>query len=218
MVPITWTKRACARDRGMGDACLGRGEIENDLGAAEGLQNVVVNGHVERGAAQRLAEIASDPVVALAFQCSDEPQPGMGPAPLRSAMRPIRPAAPVHHASRSVVHVPLRSSVPAVYPLHAVLAKRRLRQRAKTHTCTSMAKSRFNEGAGPSQRQLRVGELIRRRLSEVLTRGEVHDPDLNALSITVGEVRASPDLRVATAYVMPLGGEDRDAAIEVLAA
>jgi len=79
-----------------------------------------------------------------------------------------------------------------------------------------MAKSRFNEGAGPSQRQLRVGELIRRRLSEVLTRGEVHDPDLNALSITVGEVRASPDLRVATAYVMPLGGEDRDAAIEVL--
>jgi len=79
-----------------------------------------------------------------------------------------------------------------------------------------MAKSRFNEGAGPSQRQLRVGELIRRRLSEVLARGEVHDPDLNALSITVGEVRASPDLRVATAYVMPLGGEDRDAALEAL--
>ena len=79
-----------------------------------------------------------------------------------------------------------------------------------------MAKSRFHDGPGPSQRQLRVGELIRRRLSEVLARGEIHDPDLNAMSITVGEVRASPDLKVATAYVLPLGGKDREAAIEAL--
>lgn len=79
-----------------------------------------------------------------------------------------------------------------------------------------MARSRFSEGSGPSQRQLRVGELIRRRLSEVLARGEVHDPVLNTLSITVGEVRASPDLKVATAYVMPLGGEDRDDALDAL--
>jgi len=79
-----------------------------------------------------------------------------------------------------------------------------------------MARSRFNEGSGPSQRQLRVGELIRRRLSEVLARGEVHDPALNTLSITVGEVRVSPDLKVATAYVMPLGGEDRDVALDAL--
>lgn len=79
-----------------------------------------------------------------------------------------------------------------------------------------MAWSRFSEGSGPSQRQLRVGELIRRRLSEVLARGEVHDPVLNTLSITVGEVRASPDLKVATAYVMPLGGEDRDVALDAL--
>jgi len=79
-----------------------------------------------------------------------------------------------------------------------------------------MARLRFNEGSGPSQRQLRVGELIRRRLSEVLARGEVHDPVLNTLSITVGEVRVSPDLKVATAYVMPLGGEDRDVALDAL--
>ena len=72
-------------------------------------------------------------------------------------------------------------------------------------------------GSGPSNRQLRVGELLRRRLSEVLARGEVHDPELNALSITVGEVRASPDLKVATAWVMPLGGRDADHALEVLA-
>jgi ribosome-binding factor A len=79
-----------------------------------------------------------------------------------------------------------------------------------------MSKSRFQDGSGPSQRQLRVGELIRRRLSEVLSRGEVHDPELNALSITVGEVRTSPDLKNATAYVLPLGGEHRDEALKIL--
>jgi ribosome-binding factor A len=69
---------------------------------------------------------------------------------------------------------------------------------------------------GPSQRQLRVGELIRRTLSDVLAKGDVHDPELNRLSITVAEVRTSPDLRVATAYVMPLGGGHRDEAIAAL--
>lgn len=77
-------------------------------------------------------------------------------------------------------------------------------------------KRSHDHGSGPSQRQLRVGELLRRRLSEVLTRGEIHDPDLNALSITVGEVRASPDLKVATAWVLPLGGKDPELALEVL--
>lgn len=79
-----------------------------------------------------------------------------------------------------------------------------------------MAKSRFTEDTGPTQRQLRVAELIRRRLSEVLNRGDIHDPDLNRLSITVGEVRCAPDLRAATAYVLPLGGDNRDEALEVL--
>ncbi|MEM0947837.1 MAG: 30S ribosome-binding factor RbfA [Pseudomonadota bacterium] len=79
-----------------------------------------------------------------------------------------------------------------------------------------MARARFSQNAGPSQRQLRVGELIRRRLSEVLTQGDVHDPDLNTHSITVGEVRASPDLKVATAYVMPLGGRNRNEALDAL--
>ena len=80
-----------------------------------------------------------------------------------------------------------------------------------------MAKHRTHDGPGPSQRQLRVGELIRRTLSEVLMRGDIHDPDLNRLSITVGEVRCSPDLKVATAFVMPLGGEGQGEAIECLA-
>ena len=79
-----------------------------------------------------------------------------------------------------------------------------------------MAQNRFQTGPGPSQRQLRVGELIRRTLSDVLARGDVHDPELNRISITVGEVRTSPDLKVATAYVMPLGGRGADEAIVAL--
>lgn len=79
-----------------------------------------------------------------------------------------------------------------------------------------MGKRRFDNTRGPSQRQLRVGELIRRTLSQVLIEGDVHDPELNALSITVGEVRATPDLKMATVYVMPLGGEKRDEALAAL--
>lgn len=81
----------------------------------------------------------------------------------------------------------------------------------------AMGKNKFQEGTGPSQRQLRVGETIRRALSEVLARGDVHDPDLNRMSITVGEVRASPDLKIATAYVLPLGGQGQDEVLKLLA-
>jgi ribosome-binding factor A len=79
-----------------------------------------------------------------------------------------------------------------------------------------MPKSRFNEGSGPSQRQLRVGELIRRALSDVLARGDVHDPELAHVSVTVSEVKTSPDLKVATAYVLPLGGANAGEVIEAL--
>lgn len=80
-----------------------------------------------------------------------------------------------------------------------------------------MAKNKFHDGPGPSQRQLRVGELIRRTLSDVLMRGDVHDPELNRLSVTVGEVRTSPDLKIATAYVLPLGGQGREDVVGLLA-
>ncbi|MEJ6392915.1 30S ribosome-binding factor RbfA [Gymnodinialimonas sp. 2305UL16-5] len=79
-----------------------------------------------------------------------------------------------------------------------------------------MARNKHHEGSGPSQRQLLVGELIRRTLSSVLARGDVHDPELNTMSITVGEVRTSPDLKIATVYVMPLGGAARAEAIDAL--
>ena len=67
----------------------------------------------------------------------------------------------------------------------------------------------------PSQRALRVGELVRHAMSDLLTRGEVHDPVLEGHLITVPEVRMSADLRLATIYIMPLGGRDVE---QVLAA
>lgn len=80
-----------------------------------------------------------------------------------------------------------------------------------------MAK-RFQPSSGPGQRQLRVGELIRRTLSDILNRADIHDPALNAMSITVGEVSLAPDLKIATVYVMPLmGGATVEEAIAALA-
>jgi ribosome-binding factor A len=78
-----------------------------------------------------------------------------------------------------------------------------------------MPKHHHRSQAGPSQRALRVGELIRQALAEMLTRGEVHDPVIEGHLITIPEVRMSPDLRLATIFVMPLGGRDEE---EVLAA
>ena len=67
-----------------------------------------------------------------------------------------------------------------------------------------------------SQRQLRVGELVRHALAELLARGEVHDPVIEGHLITVPEVKMTADLRLATIYVMPLGGRDADAVVAAL--
>ena len=69
----------------------------------------------------------------------------------------------------------------------------------------------------PSQRQLRVGEVIRHAIAEVLTRGEIIDDVITRHVITVPEVRMSPDLKIATVFVMPLGGQDGPAVIKALA-
>lgn len=68
----------------------------------------------------------------------------------------------------------------------------------------------------PGNRPLRVGEEIRHALSQLIMRGETGSPDLDGVSITVSEVRVSPDLKNATAYVMPLGGEQKQAVLESL--
>ena len=67
-----------------------------------------------------------------------------------------------------------------------------------------------------SQRQLRAGELVRHALAEMLTRGDVHDPVIETHLITVPEVQMSADLRLATIYVMPLGGRDTEAVLAAL--
>ena len=77
-----------------------------------------------------------------------------------------------------------------------------------------MPRSRFKtssrENTSKSQRQYKVGELIRKTLVEVFEKVEVRDPDLTNVSITISEVSISPDLKAATVYVMPLGGDGQD--------
>jgi len=71
-------------------------------------------------------------------------------------------------------------------------------------------------GKAPSQRMLRVGELIRHALAELLSRGAVQDPVLDKQVVTVPQVRLSPDLKLATCFVMPLGGRDIPEVLQAL--
>ncbi len=80
-----------------------------------------------------------------------------------------------------------------------------------------MPKTSAHSARGPSQRQLRVGEVIRRALADVLMRGDVGDPEIDDASITVSEVRVTPDLRHATVFALPLGGVNTDGAVRALA-
>jgi ribosome-binding factor A len=73
-----------------------------------------------------------------------------------------------------------------------------------------------NSAAGGSQRQLRVGETVRHAVADILVDGTVHDSDLEGHIITVPEVRMSPDLKLATIYVMPLGGRHTEIVIAAL--
>ncbi len=69
---------------------------------------------------------------------------------------------------------------------------------------------------GPSQRQLRVSENLRHELSQIFTRVDIRDDDLKGVIITVSEIRTSPDMRNATVFVMPLGGERADEIVTAL--
>jgi ribosome-binding factor A len=79
-----------------------------------------------------------------------------------------------------------------------------------------VTRKKSGASAPPSQRQLRVGELIRHKLAELLSRGEIHDDVIASHVVTIPEVRLSPDLKLATAYVVALGGTDSDAVIKAL--
>ena len=69
---------------------------------------------------------------------------------------------------------------------------------------------------GPSQRQLRVGEMLRHALSQILTRGDIRDPDLEGVSVTVTQVKPSGDMRHANVFCEPLGGKNADRIIAAL--
>ena len=73
-----------------------------------------------------------------------------------------------------------------------------------------------NSASSGSQRQLRVGEAVRHAVADILAQGSAHDTDLEGHIITVPEVRMSPDLKLATIYVMPLGGRDTDVVVAAL--
>jgi len=75
---------------------------------------------------------------------------------------------------------------------------------------------RRRENLGPSQRQLRVGEMLRHALSEILVRGDIRDPDLKGVSVTITQVKPSGDMRHATVFCEPLGGKDADKVIAAL--
>ena len=79
-----------------------------------------------------------------------------------------------------------------------------------------MSRKFTSSKAGPSQRMLRMSELVRHALAEIFARGDIHDPVLETHTITIPEVVMTPDLRHATAYVMPLGGKDKSKIIEAL--
>jgi ribosome-binding factor A len=91
--------------------------------------------------------------------------------------------------------------------------------KSKSKSKSSKSKSgrgKAEQAKGPSLRVLRVGELIRHKLAEMLVRGEIHDNVLASHVVTVPEVRMSPDLKLATAYVMPLGGKDAEPVLKAL--
>ncbi len=94
---------------------------------------------------------------------------------------------------------------------------------ARRHSSVQRSKShrRPNEGhgphkAGPSQRQLRVGELLRHAISDILRQGNVRDADLAGVSVTVTQVVPSPDMRHATVFCEPLGGKNAGPVIAAL--
>lgn len=79
-----------------------------------------------------------------------------------------------------------------------------------------MVKPSRSKPKGPTQRQLRVGEELRHALATVFVRNDLNDPALDRLRVTVSEVRVTPDLRHATAYVAPLGGQNGEQALALL--
>jgi ribosome-binding factor A len=189
----------------------GGGEINDSLRLGKGFDRIIGDDHAKRRTTHRLAHIAPDPSMTLALDRADQ-MAGIHLVDRADQHLPHTPRGACNYDSRCLRHMrsPHFSASPCLH------SKASLGKRAEPAYVQRMAKNRFSTGSGPSQRQLRVGEVLRRALSDVLTRGDIHDPDLARMSITVGEVRCSPDLKQATAYVLPLGGQGKDEALAAL--
>ena len=107
------------------------------------------------------------------------------------------------------IAVPLATAY-ATGSIHSHEAARRVQPPVSRRDMPQHSKNAGRDGAakGPSQRMLRIGEVVRHKLAEMLSRGEIHNDVLQSHVVTIPEVRMSPDLKLATAYVMPLGGKD----------
>jgi ribosome-binding factor A len=99
---------------------------------------------------------------------------------------------------------------------HGIPDHPRSRMTTANRISTMPGHHRKASAPGGSQRQLRVGETVRHAIAEILAQGGVHDPDIEGHIITVPEVRMSPDLKLATIYVMPLGGRDTGKVVAAL--
>ena len=208
------------REASKSDRGGGGGKVDNGLRFCKGRDRIVRDSHAQRSAAHRRADILSDPSMAFAFKRGDQ----MAGVRLRDSLHQHLPHAarsPRNHDSRCACHRcahharPLRKFPPSHNAPNA-LGKGLLGIVVLQRYMQAMAKTSSSGGGAPNQRQLRLGELIRRRLSELLQRGEIHDPELSRMMITVGEVRCSPDLSVATAFILPLGGDKKEEALLAL--
>jgi ribosome-binding factor A len=85
-----------------------------------------------------------------------------------------------------------------------------------SHPRRSARQTRRDHSNGPTQRQLRVGEMLRHALAEVLCENEIRDSDLDGVSVTVTQVKPSPDMRYATVFCEPLGGKNAKAIVAAL--
>ena len=206
---------------GVRDGGVGRGEVDYCLRIDDRVNRIGVNHHAGCCPAHAVAQIAPRPIVARAFRHRDQMR---GVAVIDQLDQHLaHPARRPHYCnSGAALHGfdPLAKSCSCSNPpgprVKALACGGRGDPISGGQRMMAMAKNKFHDGPGPSQRQLRVGELIRRTLSDVLMQGDIHDPELNAMSITVSEVRTSADLKIATVYVLPLGGGHRQEAIQAL--
>jgi ribosome-binding factor A len=198
------------REFGKGHCRGGCGKVDHRLGAGETVQRIIRHDDTHRRSTHGRAHILAQPVMASALDRTGKMHPGV----LNDLGHQHLPHASGHSGDDNpdfFAHDILRRWISASIAVDPLLGKGR-----QTAYVPDMSKNRSHISEGPSQRQLRVGELIRRTLADVLARGDIHDPDLNRYSITVGEVRTSPDLRVATAYVVPLGGKGQEDVLDLL--